>query len=75
MKEYRVDHTGILTDTAARSPHFSRIEVRSETEFSVTQTIVDPDGHHDWELAVTGEWVPGAKPRLVLVRLGPIGSS
>jgi len=70
MKEYRIDHTGILTDTAARSPHHSKLTAESETRFRVEQTIVDPDGHNDWVLVVDGEWGEGARPRLVYVSLG-----
>jgi superfamily II RNA helicase len=72
MKEYQVDHTGILTDTSARSPHHAKLEATGETTFTVSQTIIDPDGHNDWALVVTGEWIPGGKPKLQYVSLGAI---
>jgi replicative superfamily II helicase len=72
MKEYRVDHAGILTDTTARSPQFANLSVTSETQFRVEQTIVDPDGHNDWVLVVDGEWIDGGRPKLTYSRLGPI---
>jgi replicative superfamily II helicase len=71
MKEFRTDHNGILTDTAARSPHHSKLTADGE-RFRVEQMITDPDEHNDWVLVVDGEWVASAKPRLTYVRLGPV---
>jgi superfamily II RNA helicase len=72
MNEFRAEHNGILTDPAARSPHFTRYSAVSERAFRIEQTIVDPDGHNDWVLAVDGEWIEGAKPAIRYSRLGPI---
>jgi superfamily II RNA helicase len=72
MKEYQADHTGILTDPTARSPHHAKVAVLSESTFHVEQTITDPEGHNDWVLIVDGEWISGGKPRLSYLRLGPI---
>lgn len=74
MKEYQADHTGILTDQNARSASHSAFTELSESTFRVAQTLIDPEGHNDWELVVEGTWVPGKKPELRFIRLGAIAS-
>ena len=80
MKEYLSDHTQLLLDQKARSPHFTRMttvsgNVGSSTSWTVEQTLVDPDEHNDWGLAVEASLneVEGTvRPRLKMLRLGPV---
>lgn len=72
MKEYQVDHTGIVTDQNARSTTHSHFTELTDSTFRVAQTLIDPEGSNDWELVVEGTWVPGKKPELRFVRLGAI---
>ena len=73
LKEYQTDHTGILTDAAARAPRHAKGVPAGEARYRVEQTITDPDGHNDWVLVVEAESASdGGKPRLAYVRWGPI---
>jgi superfamily II RNA helicase len=49
-EQYFTDHEGIVLTPAARAPQFSQITEVSEGVFSVAQTIVDPEGHNDWQI-------------------------
>ncbi|MBC7386377.1 MAG: DUF3516 domain-containing protein [Cryobacterium sp.] len=71
MKEYQKEHTGILLDQKARSADFVRIENLSGETFKVEQTLVDPEGHHDWNLVVEADVKEAGRPKLRLIFLGP----
>jgi superfamily II RNA helicase len=68
-------HARIGTDPRARSPQF--FEVRESAEaWEVSQTLIDPDEHDDWNLELRVDLARslGAdQPLLSFVRLGPIG--
>lgn len=72
MKEYQVDHTGILTDQNARSAARSHFTELTESTFRIEQTLIDPEGHNDWQLIVEGQWIPMKKPELKFISLGAV---
>lgn len=47
IEAYFAEHDDVLLDGDARGPDLLRV-VREGTSWSVTQTLADPDGHHDW---------------------------
>ncbi len=73
MKEYQVEHRAILTDQDARSTRYSVLTELSDAVFRLTQTLIDPDGHNDWELLVEGTWGHAKRPALLLIHLRAIG--
>lgn len=46
------DHKALLTDPAARKTEFSRLHLEGDL-WRIEQTLVDPDGHNDWQLVIT----------------------
>ncbi|TIC79624.1 DUF3516 domain-containing protein [Nocardioides sp. GY 10113] len=47
LEEYYAEHSKVLIDADARGPALLRVE-RGEGRWTVTQTLHDPEGHHDW---------------------------
>ena len=47
IEEYYAEHDRVLLDADARGPALLRVEETGRT-WRVTQTIHDPEGHHDW---------------------------
>ncbi|MEQ6902145.1 DUF3516 domain-containing protein [Nocardioides sp. YIM 152588] len=47
LEEYYAEHNKVLLDADARGPSLLRVEKGAGT-WSATQTIHDPEGHHDW---------------------------
>jgi hypothetical protein len=47
IEEYYAEHDRVLLDADARGPSLLRVEETGRT-WRVTQTIHDPEGHHDW---------------------------
>ncbi len=47
IEDYYAEHDEVGLDADARGPDLLRIE-RSGRRWSVTQTLADPEGHHDW---------------------------
>jgi superfamily II RNA helicase len=45
------DHKALLTDPSARRAEYTRLSLDGST-WRVEQTLVDPDGHNDWQLVV-----------------------
>ena len=52
MTEYRVDHSGVLTDSRARGTEHTHVEESLET-WTIEQTLTDPDEHNDWSLKLS----------------------
>ena len=51
LEAYYAQHDEVVMDADARGPDHLRIEVAEAADgraWVVTQTLVDPDGHHDW---------------------------
>ena len=46
------EHTALLTSPEARKAQFTRVHP-GDVSWRFEQTLVDPDGHNDWELVVT----------------------
>jgi len=46
---YFADHSSVRIDVEARAPSYQRLE-RSDDRLELLQTILDPDGDHDWVL-------------------------
>ncbi|MCM2321678.1 MAG: DUF3516 domain-containing protein [Oligoflexia bacterium] len=72
LKEYEREHGRLRTDTPARGGQHTQIDSSAPAEWIVTQTLVDAEGHNDWE-AVFG--CSPDKPGLRLIALGPIGAA
>jgi hypothetical protein len=47
LEDYYAEHDQVLLDADARGPALLRID-RTGPSWPVTQTVHDPDGHHDW---------------------------
>ena len=47
IEDYYAEHDRVLLDADARGPELLRIEETGRT-WRVTQTMHDPEGHHDW---------------------------
>ncbi|GAA1160322.1 DEAD/DEAH box helicase [Nocardioides aquiterrae] len=47
IEEYYAEHDRVLLDADARGPALLRVEETGRT-WQVTQTVHDPEGHHDW---------------------------
>lgn len=69
-------HTGLKTDTEARSSRHSAIQADA-AEWKIDQTLVDFEGHNDWQvrliLDVRASRERGGRPVLRLNAIGPIG--
>lgn len=49
INEYLKDHTEILIDQKARSPHYTNLKEEGE-KILTEQVLSDPDNHQDWSL-------------------------
>jgi hypothetical protein len=47
IEDYYAEHDRVLTDADARGPDLIAVE-RGSGSWRVTQTVHDPEGHHDW---------------------------
>ncbi len=47
IEDYYAEHDQVLLDADARGPDLLRVS-RTGTSWTVTQTLHDPAGHHDW---------------------------
>lgn len=47
IEDYYAEHDRLLTDADARGPSLLAVE-KSSGRWVATQTLHDPDGHHDW---------------------------
>ncbi|WP_344778946.1 DEAD/DEAH box helicase [Nocardioides panacisoli] len=56
LEEYYAEHQRVLTDADARGPQLISIDRNPDAgTWSVTQTLHDPAGHHDWVIEATVE--------------------
>ncbi|MGZ3727951.1 MAG: DEAD/DEAH box helicase [Bdellovibrionota bacterium] len=72
LKDYAAGHQRIRTDPKARGPGFTKIE--KGPIWLVEQTLVDPEDHNDWFVALRMEFPLEGAPKITLDKWGPVGS-
>ncbi len=78
MDPYYEDHGGIRLDNEARNGRHTYVEpTEDRLSWKVSQVLVDPEGHNDWQCVFTVNLADAredGKPTLVLASVGKIGS-
>ncbi len=77
LAQFHRDHERILLDAEARNVRHTYFEKQPQKNWTVRQTLVDPDGHNDWSLDLRIDLEQSrqlGKPHLQLLALRPIGA-
>ena len=71
LDDYYDDHDEIGVDAAARSPQYCRIDESRERDgyWDVEQTLVDPEGDHDWRIRAEVDLAASADESEAAVRV------
>ncbi|PWN03990.1 DUF3516 domain-containing protein [Nocardioides silvaticus] len=67
IEDYYAEHDRVLTDADARGPDLFTVERGSGT-WRVTQTVHDPEGHHDWVIEAEVDLVASDEAGEAVVR-------
>jgi hypothetical protein len=73
MAPFYEDHTRILTTPAARHPRHTLLTPLGERIWSVSQRLIDPDGHDDWAIHATVDLTTGVPTDGPLIHLDRLG--
>jgi hypothetical protein len=76
IKPFLEEHQRIQTDPKARAPVHLRITKGEPDQWSVEQTLVDPEGNNDWSVRFTLDLARARQERRPVLRfesLGPMG--